>query len=65
MRNVQDTGLQFFKSGILFKIQNRVQNYLLGLNAIHRNYICKVRTSNIRFQIETKNILWNEYLCST
>jgi hypothetical protein len=65
MRNVQDTGLQFFKSGILFKIQNRVQNYLLGLNAIHRNYICKVRTRNIRFQIETKNILWNEYLCST
>jgi hypothetical protein len=38
---------------------------LLGLNAVHRNYICKVRTSNIRFQIETKNILWNEYLCST
>jgi hypothetical protein len=25
MGNVQDTGLQFFKSGILFKIQNRVQ----------------------------------------
>ena len=38
---------------------------LLGLNAVHRNYIFKVRTSNIRFQIETKNILWNEYLCST
>jgi hypothetical protein len=60
MRNVQDTGL-------LFKIQNRVQirESFLGLNAVHRNYICKVRTSNIRFKIETKNILWNEYLCST
>jgi hypothetical protein len=37
----------------------------LGLNAVHRNYICKVRTSNIRFQIETKNILWNEYYVQT
>jgi hypothetical protein len=56
MRNVQDTGL-------LFKIQ--IGESFLGLNAVHRNYICKVRTSNIRFKIETKNILWNEYLCST
>ena len=48
-----------------FKTEFKLENYLLGLNAIHRNYICKVRTSNIRFQIETKNILWNEYLCST
>ena len=42
-----------------FKTEFKLENYLLGLNAIHRNYICKVRTSNIRFQIETKNILWN------
>ena len=48
-----------------FKTEFKLENYLLGLNAIHRNYMCKVRTSNIRFQIETKNILWNEYLCST
>ena len=48
-----------------FKTEFKLENYLLGLNAIHRNYIWKVRTSNIRFQIETKNILWNEYLCST
>ena len=48
-----------------FKTEFKLENYLLGLNAIHRNYICKVRTSNIRFQIETKNILCNEYLCST
>ena len=48
-----------------FKIEFKLENHFLGLNAVHRNYICKVRTSNIRFQIETKNILWNEYLCST
>jgi hypothetical protein len=48
-----------------FKTELKLENYLLGLNAVHRNYICKVRTSNIIFQIETKNILWNEYLCST
>ena len=43
-----------------FKTKFKLENYLLGLNAIHRNYICKARTSNIRFQTETKNILWNE-----
>ena len=48
-----------------FKTEFKLENYLLGLNAVHRNYICKVRTSNIRFQIETKHILWNEYVCST
>ena len=48
-----------------FKTEFKLENYLLGLNAVHRNYICKVGTSNIRLQIEIKNILWNEYLCST
>ena len=67
MWNVQDTGLQFFKGGILFKIQIRGQigELSFALSAVHRNYIGKLRTSNIYFQMETKKILWNEYLCST
>ena len=31
-------------------------NYLLRLNVVHRNYICKLRTSrsNIKFPIKTR-----------
>jgi hypothetical protein len=30
-----------------FKTEFKLKNYLLRLNAVHRNYICKVRTSTI------------------
>ena len=36
-----------------FKTEFKLENYLLRLNAVHRNYICKLRTSNIKFPIET------------
>jgi hypothetical protein len=28
-----------------FKTEFKLENYLLRLNAVHRNYICKLRTS--------------------
>ena len=33
-----------------FKTEFKLQNYLFRLNAVHRNYICKLRTSNKKFQ---------------
>jgi hypothetical protein len=36
-----------------FKTEFKLENYLLLLNAVHRNYICKLRASNIKFPIET------------
>jgi hypothetical protein len=35
-----------------FKTEFKLENYALRLNAVHRNYICKLRTSNIEFPIE-------------
>ena len=35
-----------------FKTEFELENYLFGLNAVHRNYICKLRTSNTIFPIE-------------
>jgi putative lipoic acid-binding regulatory protein len=34
-----------------FKTEFKLENYLLRLNAVHRNYICKLRTSNIKFHL--------------
>ena len=36
-----------------FKTEFKLENYLLRLNAVYRNYIYKLRTSNIKFPIET------------
>jgi hypothetical protein len=50
-----------------FKTEFKLENYLLRLNAVHRNYICKLRTSNIKFPIETgrwMGIPRDERLCN-
>jgi hypothetical protein len=50
-----------------FKTEFKLDNYLLRLNAVHRNYICKLRTSNIKFPIETgrwMGIPRDERLCN-
>ena len=36
-----------------FKTEFNLENYLLRWNTVHRNYICKLRTSHIQFPIET------------
>jgi hypothetical protein len=36
-----------------FKTELKLENCLLRLHPVHRNYICKLRTSNIKFPIET------------
>ena len=35
-----------------FKTEFKLENYLFRLNAVHRNYIYKLRNSNIKFTIE-------------
>ena len=35
-----------------FKTEFELENYLFRLNAVYRNYICKLRTSNTIFPIE-------------
>jgi hypothetical protein len=50
-----------------FKTELKLENYLLRLNAVHRNYICKLRTSNMKFPIETgrwMGIPRDERLCN-
>ena len=59
-----------FGSGICenhVKTEFKLENYLLRLNGVHRNYICKLRTSNIKFPIETgrwMGIPRDERLCN-
>jgi hypothetical protein len=50
-----------------FKTELKLENYLLRLNAVHRNYICKLRTSNMKFPIETGRLMGiprDERLCN-
>ena len=35
-----------------FKTEFKLENYLFRLNAVHRNYICKLRTNNKKCLIE-------------
>ena len=35
-----------------FKTDFKLENYLFPMNAVHRNYICKLRTSNKKIPIE-------------
>ena len=36
-----------------FNTEFKLENCVLRLHAVHRNYICKLGTSNIKFPIET------------
>ena len=50
-----------------FKTEFKLENYFLRLNAVHRNYICKLRTSHIKFPIGTgrwMGIPRDERLCN-
>ena len=50
-----------------FKTEFELEDYLLRLNPVNRNYICKLRTCNLKFPIETgrwAGIPRNERLCN-
>ena len=38
----------------IFKTEFKLENYLLRLNAVHRNYICKLRTSKKKFKLRLR-----------